>query len=67
MERTIWLTCIGPDGRVQLPRKVLYKLKWEGGDFIQIEVKGQGKVELRKLSDQGLVTYDGQKIVKSDD
>ncbi|KYH30584.1 hypothetical protein MOMUL_30220 [Moorella mulderi DSM 14980] len=50
MERIICLTYIGPGGRVQLPRKVLDKLKWKEEDYIKIEVKGQDKVELRKLS-----------------
>ncbi|PRR71643.1 hypothetical protein MHFGQ_11780 [Moorella humiferrea] len=50
MKRIICLTYIGPDGRVQLPRKVLDKLKWKGEDYIKIEVKGQGKVELRKVN-----------------
>lgn len=50
MERIVCLTYIGPDGRVQLPRKVLDKLKWKGEDYIKIEVKEQGKVELRRLS-----------------
>ncbi|AOQ23016.1 hypothetical protein MTAT_29340 [Moorella thermoacetica] len=50
MERIVCLTYIGPDGRVQLPRKVLDKLKWKGEDYIKIEVKEQGKVELRKVN-----------------
>lgn len=48
MGRIIYLTYIGHNGKVQLPRRVLDELKLKEEDCFKIEVKGQGKVEIRK-------------------
>ncbi|GEA17042.1 hypothetical protein [Moorella sp. E306M] len=49
MGRIVYLTNIGHNGRIQLPRKVLDELKWKEADSFKIEVIGQDKVEIKKV------------------
>lgn len=49
MAKIRYITRLEDDGTILLPPQVLERLKWEPQDYIKIEVKKWGIVEIQKI------------------